>query len=228
MLIAEHPLHRSGRAALPHPAPALGDERQALGGPGMALLPVSHCCLTYPLERAGHALPALRPVHVALGRVPLGQPPLLHRLRGRFFGVVRRLPSSYGAVRLPASVHHRLSSLDFPMRSAAPSAADERGISRFPCEVLPCVPGVFDRAGSHRASRWRRVGCGLPPSSTASAPRSNPPCGGAWISRLDTQPARPPVNASPVELPPPAHDSGPSWAANPSTYDSFIHYTSPV
>ncbi|MBF0615068.1 MAG: hypothetical protein HQL92_07930 [Magnetococcales bacterium] len=24
------------------------------------------------------------------------------------------------------------------------------------------------------------------------------------------------------------HDSGPLWAANPSTYDSFIHNTSPV
>ena len=29
MLIADHPLHRSGRAALPHPAPTLGDNAQA-------------------------------------------------------------------------------------------------------------------------------------------------------------------------------------------------------
>ena len=29
MPIAEHPLHRSGRAALPHPAPTLGDDAQA-------------------------------------------------------------------------------------------------------------------------------------------------------------------------------------------------------
>ena len=32
MPIVEHPLHRSGRAALPHPAPTLGGERQALVG----------------------------------------------------------------------------------------------------------------------------------------------------------------------------------------------------
>ena len=32
MPIAEHPLHRSGRAALPHPAPTLGGKRQALVG----------------------------------------------------------------------------------------------------------------------------------------------------------------------------------------------------
>ena len=32
MPITGHPLHRSGRAALPHPAPTLGDERHALGG----------------------------------------------------------------------------------------------------------------------------------------------------------------------------------------------------
>ena len=31
MIIADHPLHRSGRAALPHPAPTLGDNAQALG-----------------------------------------------------------------------------------------------------------------------------------------------------------------------------------------------------
>src|ERR1700686_1026890 len=32
MPIAEHPLHRSGRAALPHPAPTLGDDAQAHEG----------------------------------------------------------------------------------------------------------------------------------------------------------------------------------------------------
>lgn len=29
MTIADHPLHRSGRAALPHPAPTLGDDAEA-------------------------------------------------------------------------------------------------------------------------------------------------------------------------------------------------------
>jgi len=35
MPIAEHPLHRSGRAALPHPAPTLGDDAEAHEGIGM-------------------------------------------------------------------------------------------------------------------------------------------------------------------------------------------------
>jgi len=36
MIIADHPLHRSGRAALPHPAPTVGVDAQALGRIGMA------------------------------------------------------------------------------------------------------------------------------------------------------------------------------------------------
>ena len=36
MIIADHPLHRSGRAALPHPAPTSGDDAQALVRIGMA------------------------------------------------------------------------------------------------------------------------------------------------------------------------------------------------
>src|SRR5271154_7224706 len=35
MIIADHPLHRSGRAALPHPAPTSGGDAQALGRIGM-------------------------------------------------------------------------------------------------------------------------------------------------------------------------------------------------
>ena len=35
MIIADHPLHRSGRAALPHPAPTSGGDAQALRGIGM-------------------------------------------------------------------------------------------------------------------------------------------------------------------------------------------------
>ncbi len=33
--------------------------------------------------------------------------------------------------------------------------------------------------------------------------------------RLNTQPARTPVNASPTALRPPTHDSGPVWLATP-------------
>ena len=50
---------------------------------------------------------------------PLGPRPWLHRLRGGRARLVRRLRSYYGGVRLPASVHHRLRLLAFPMRTPA-------------------------------------------------------------------------------------------------------------
>src|SRR5207249_8564856 len=139
---------------------------------GEPLLPVSPRRLPYPLERAERAFPALRPARVTLERVPLGQPPSLRHLRRRFLGVVRWLPGYYGAVRLPASVHHRRTSSDFPMRPPSPSLAGRRGTSRFPCAVRPGMHGVSDRAGSGRPLRWRCVRCGLPLLLTASAPRS--------------------------------------------------------
>lgn len=119
-------------------------------------------------------------------------------LRDRCLGVVQSLPRYYQAVRLPASVHHRRMSLDFPMRSAPPSAADSRGISRFPCKALPYMLGVSDRAGSRGVSRSRRPRYGLPPSGTASAPPTGRSSAATVvISRLNTRPARSPINASP-------------------------------
>jgi hypothetical protein len=58
------------------------------------------------------------------------------------------------------------------MRPAALVAAGNHGTSRFPHAVRPRMHGVSDRAGSRCALRWRRIGCGLPPSYTASAPRT--------------------------------------------------------
>jgi hypothetical protein len=134
------------------------------------LFPISPCCLTYPLERAECIFPALSPERVTLGRVPLGQPPSLRRLRCRSLGFVRRLRRYCGAVRLPTSVRHRRASFDFPTRSALLSSADRRGISRFPRRMVPCMLGVFDRAGARCTLRWRCTRCCLPLISRASAP----------------------------------------------------------
>jgi hypothetical protein len=112
------------------------------------LFPVSLRGLPYPLERARRTCPALSPEHVALRRVSLGHRPSLHRVRHRG---VPRLLRYYGGVRLPAVVHHRRVSLDFPMRSATCVAGDRR-TSRFPCEMGRCVCRVSDRAGCHRVS----------------------------------------------------------------------------
>ena len=184
--------------------------------------------MTYPNLRTWHAVSGTVSVgHVLVVRIPLGQAPSLRPLRRRLSGIVRGLRRYYGPVRLPVSVHHRRVSLDFPTRPATPSAAGGHGISRFSREVFPYMHGGSDRAGFPGISRCRCPGCGLPLSPTASAPRRS----ARWqrsLSRLNTRPARSPVNASPLPSRATTHDSGPLWAANPLTYDSFIHYTSPV
>lgn len=183
----------------------------------------------YPLKRAGHALPALSPEHVTLGRIPLGQPPSLHRLRSLRLGLVRRLRWYYRAVRLPVPGHHRCASLDFPTRPVIPSPTDRHGISRFPHKVLACMRRVLDRAEPRSISRYRRPQCGLPLASTASALRSARRLhDGVSISRLNTWPARTPVNASSMPLRTKMHDSETVWVATPSLYEYFIHSTSPV
>ena len=211
MTITNHPLHRSGRALLTHPAPALGDDDKSS----------PHRGLSYPPQRTLHDDPVQCPVRVLPWRLPFGQTPSLHPLRRHFSGFVRGLRHYYGSVRLPAVVHHRRTSLDFSMRPT-PHLVGGRRISRFSRRLLPCMPGVSDLAGYPRALPLRHAGCGLPLLSTGSASRFNS------ISRLNTLPARSPVNASALPLRAPPHDSGPLWLANPLTYDSFIHYNLPV
>jgi hypothetical protein len=126
------------------------------------------------------------------------------------------------SVRLPRSVRHRRTSLDFPMRRKATAALGGPGISRFPREVSACVHGVSDRAELWHASRFRRSRWSLPLLLTASASRSE------FLTRLNTRTARSPVNASTPPLRAAPHDSGPMWVASPLSYDFFIHYTSPV
>jgi len=138
------------------------------------------------------------------GRFPLASAlPSTTSAPGRQTRFVRRLPRYYDAVRLPSIVHHRRASLDFPMRSGHADVPDNRGISRFPCIVRPCMRRVCDRAGSVCLSRCRGSRCCLPPLSTTSAPGSD-----SLLSRLNGWPARTPVNASPPSLRTTAHDSG--------------------
>ena len=127
-----------------------------------------------------------------------------------------------GLSELPRPVRHRRASLDFPMRPRAAAALGGRGISRFPSEVSPYVHRVSDRAGLWRTSRYRCTRWGLPHLPTASASRSS------CLTRLNTRPARSPVNASTPPLRAAPHDSGPMWVANPLSCDFCIHYTSPV
>jgi hypothetical protein len=108
--------------------------------------------------------------------------------------------------------------LDFPTRPRH-VAPGKNGNSRFPCEVLPYVHGVFDRAGSQHTSRYRYAKCGLPLLLTASTSRSK------FLTRLDTRPICSPVNASMPPLRVAPHDSGSMWLAIPSSCD--FSFTTP-
>jgi hypothetical protein len=67
------------------------------------------------------------------------------------------LSAHYGSVRLPIFVHHRLLSLDFPMRPK-PLPSGEHGISRFPRITCPSVPGSStSRAPVHLALAVSRI-----------------------------------------------------------------------
>src|SRR5262249_29560467 len=163
------------------------DVVQERGEPQLLIL---LCCLTYPLQRTERVFPARCPGRVLLWQVPFGQTASLRPLRRRLHSLVRGLLWYYRSVRLPRSVPHRRAPLDFPMRPRATAALGKPGISRFPFEVPAYVHGVCDRAGLPYTLRYRCAGSGLPLSSTASASRSE------FLTRLNTRPARPSVNAS--------------------------------
>src|SRR5665811_455949 len=73
---------------------------------------------------------------------PLGPRPWLHQLRSRLPGLVRRLHSYYGRVRLLMIVHHRLRLLAFPTRTSAARmlALADHEISRFPSKERAHMP----------------------------------------------------------------------------------------
>jgi len=102
-----------------------------------------------------------------------------------------------------------------------PSTAVSHRISRFPCERLACMLGVYDHAGPDCLSRLRGSPCCLPHDLK---------CVGALDQGLFAAqyPARmPPVNAWSTSLRTHTHDSGPMWIATPSSYGTFTHCLSP-
>ena len=157
-----------------------------------------------------------------LARVPLGQAPSLHRLRSQSSDFVRRLLRYYGPVRLPTAVHHRIAALALPMRPAAPSPREQ------PWDLPVPVHGGSAHAEGLRPREVPRGLAVAPPAVWPSALFHSVGTSKPMISRLNTSPARTPVNASPPPLRTTTHDSGPSWVATPSTYGSFIHSSMPV
>ena len=223
VLLPRHPIH-SGRRLWVQPFVGLPQRLLGVDQVRERLEPhtlIPTCCLAYPLPRTVHVFPARRPERVLRARVPVGRGPSLHCLLHRLPGFVRQLLRYSGPVRLPVLVHLGLAPFGFPSRPAAPSAAGEHGTSRFPCEALPGMRGVSDRAGTCDVSPWRRADFAFRIQGRRRLPEG-------VISRLNTRPARSPVNASPRPLRAAAHDSRSAWLARPSPYGTCIRCTSPV
>ena len=158
-----------------------------------------------------------------LAQVSLGQTPSLHLLRHRYSGFVRRLPRYYGSVRLPVFVHHRIPSLDFPIRPKRTGCSWENpGSLNFRARYVPTCQG-------HRPRR-------TPAQLAIALDRMLPSalCQGVGVLKLGVfrgsiaWPVVPPVYASYLTLRPCPQDSEPVWLARPSPYDSFIRYILPV
>jgi len=119
------------------------------------------------------------------------------------------------------SVHHRRSSLDFPMRPKATAALANLGS---PGSHARCLRTCSGSLTARDSGTPRDIGApdgpsafsysvGVPEEETYAAeyPARTFPC-----QRFDAA-----LRAAP-------HDSGPMWVAVPLSYDFCIHYTSPV
>jgi hypothetical protein len=117
-------------------------------------------------------------------------------------------------------VHHRITSLDFPMRSPYPLYGDGHGISRFPCKVLPCMPRSLTAQSPDVSSDIDTSSVAFRMTHGVSTLEFTS------ISRLNTWPILSPVNASAMALLPPPHDSGPVWVATPSPHGTWLRLSS--
>ena len=162
MRITAHPLHRPGRAELPHPVPALG-QRVNLASPMRltASVTISRFCarlmgrsLAFPLAKSLssiHSAPALGSGLFAdfAGTTDLYDCPL------SFIIGVRLLTSQHGP---PLSL-----------------ATANNGLSRFSLSMLPHMRGVFDRVEPMTNSPFRSSQCCLRSSGDGlGAPFLNP------------------------------------------------------
>jgi len=203
MPVTRHPLHRSGREELPHPAPTLGVTANVHGttesGPTAGW--------PYMRHRLGHARPALRPVRVTC----------------RMFPLVTALPSTRSAARrgaLFAGFFGTMLVSDF-------SAPCITGVGVAPSLCGP-PRGPVRRSPSSRA-RSVRACQGSQTAQSQTAARGSAPVHVAFhsptgvgtldepLSRRNTPPTRAPTDFSSASSRRPPHGSGPMWFARPSS-----------
>ena len=96
-----------------------------------------------------------------------------------------------------------------------------RGLSVLARAASRRAPGSWTTPGLTKASRLRSRQCGLPVTSTRSAPELR-------FSKLNSRPVDASVYASPGTSRHPAQDSRSRWFATPFSWGSFIPDCTPV
>jgi hypothetical protein len=206
--IAEHLLHRSGRAPLPHAVPT--DSKPAQAGEWIGVTGAEAKCRS--VSESGVlviVLPTL--AGVSLGRETSRSQSLdvVHVAQKR--GETSRVPSRYlsyplgHAVRVVAALSPERVAFEQVSLCSIPTFHRLRGRSFGLLRLRPS----FNHAGFPSVLPWRRTACCLPLVFTASAPRSNQPRGRTWISQLNIQHALACQTLRPRPLRAPMPDSGP-------------------
>jgi hypothetical protein len=180
------------------------------------------CYLPYPFYLVLQAFSGTVP-GACFGRSDSPQPdpfPPLPPPGGLSPPLVRLFLRYYGSVRLPTSVHRCRAPLRF---TARPSLFGQTGDLPVPMQKASRrAQGLRPRGANTLLALTKRIVLPSMQVDAVGAPVLN------LFSRLNAWPAFFPVNASPVPLRTPAHDSGPMWLAKPSSYGTFIHCFLPV
>jgi hypothetical protein len=228
-MFAHNPLHGSGQAGFPHPALTLGDDAHAAQGIGMTdgrqRQPAS--------DEAPHAIPKDTDFVAALGQRAMPEPPYLEPENPQRVVVPRH------TVIPVVPSHHRLQPLaHFGDWFMHPSL--KFGLHLVQLRLQPfadCLPQHREpsvapllHADVREAKKVERLRFPFStPLPLVDRKRTElQQSRSKSLTRLNTRPARSPANASTPPLRAAPHDSGPMWVATSHSYDSFIHYTSPV
>ena len=118
-------------------------------------------------------------------------------------------------------MHHRLRLITFPMRARLFLVLARGEISRFPRKELTHMLGSTTAPGRPGARVGAPARVAFHSTHSVGVPR-------VLFSRLNTQPMRTPVNASPKPSRVSAHDSGTVWFATPSLAETCTLYSLPV
>src|SRR5712671_1977609 len=137
------------------------------------------------VSASGRPSPALSPEPAARAHLPFDQPPSLQLLRPDLrHQFVRRLRRYYAAVRLPAPVHHRRTSLDFSMRPKPPAWV----VAGSPGSRASCFHACLGSPTARNTNAPGNGGTLFVPFPTPELVRHPEPCP---FSRLNTQPTLP-------------------------------------